>query len=305
MHAHTPLLFSEALSALAGTKIRLKMDAFQPTGSFKIRGVGHACEVYAEQGCTGFISSSGGNAGISAAYAGRELGLPVRVFVPETTTARAIQQIQQYQAEVIVTGASWQETNEAAQGALSDELAFIHPFDDPLLWQGHATVVDEIIADGVRPDAIITVAGGGGLYCGIMAGLNAAGLDTTRVYVAETHGADSFAQSLSQQQIVTLPAITSIATSLGARAICNRALELAQNSDTHSALVTDADAVSACHRFLNAHRVLVEPACGAALALIYGQHVDLTEHEQVVVEVCGGTTTSLSTLASYDGWDAL
>ena len=302
MHVHTPLLFSEALSALAGTKIWLKMDALQPTGSFKIRGIGHACKVYAEQGCTGFVSSSGGNAGISAAYAGRELGLPVQVFVPETTTALAIQQIQQYQAEVIVTGASWQEANEAAQGALTDELAFIHPFDDPLLWQGHATLVDEIIADDVRPDAVITVAGGGGLYCGIAQGLKRTGLDATEIYVAETSGADSFAKALLAGELVTLPAITSVATSLGARTVCAEALALAQSSNTISVVISDDEAVQACRQFLDDHRILVEPACGAALALIYQAHVDLSKHDCVAIEICGGTTTNLASLASHPGW---
>src|SRR5690606_9213034 len=89
LHLHTPLLESLPLGEACGRRVRLKMDALQPSGSFKMRGVGHACEWHARQGARGFISSSGGNAGLAVAGAGRRLGLPVVVAVPETTTARA------------------------------------------------------------------------------------------------------------------------------------------------------------------------------------------------------------------------
>ena len=67
----------------------LKLEALQPPGSFKIRGIGALCESLKREGVARFISSSGGNAGIAVAYAGKTLGVPVTVVVPETTTERA------------------------------------------------------------------------------------------------------------------------------------------------------------------------------------------------------------------------
>lgn len=78
------------------------------------------------------------NAGIAVAYAGRRLSIPVSVFVPETTSERAKALIRQEGADVFVHGASWQEANERAPAAVDHETAFIHPFDDPLLWAGQA-----------------------------------------------------------------------------------------------------------------------------------------------------------------------
>src|SRR6266571_5306111 len=89
LHIQTPLLISTPISAAFGHQVLLKMDALQPSGSFKMRGIGHACEVYAARGAKRFVSSSGGNAGIAVAVAGRQLGIPVTVVVPETTGARA------------------------------------------------------------------------------------------------------------------------------------------------------------------------------------------------------------------------
>ncbi|MEN0108492.1 MAG: pyridoxal-phosphate dependent enzyme, partial [Pseudomonas sp.] len=109
LHIHTPLLQSRPLSLLTGKTVWLKLDALQPVGSFKLRGIGAVCETYAAEGKTRFVSSSGGNAGIAAAYAGRQLNIPVTVVVPETTTARAKALIAEQDAEVIVHGASWME----------------------------------------------------------------------------------------------------------------------------------------------------------------------------------------------------
>src|SRR5579875_1224346 len=141
LHIQTPLIEARALSAVAGRSVWLKMEALQPTGSFKLRGIGYACQAQARRGAKRLISSSGGNAGIAVAYAGRQLGLPVSVVVPESTSERA----------KTVHGASWSEANDRAFSMLGREDAFIHPFDDATIWQGHATMIDEVAASGLRP----------------------------------------------------------------------------------------------------------------------------------------------------------
>jgi L-serine/L-threonine ammonia-lyase len=67
LHIETPLIESGAMAGKDGQRVWLKMEALQPPGSFKIRGVGHACQEYQRRGAKRFISSSGGNAGIAAA----------------------------------------------------------------------------------------------------------------------------------------------------------------------------------------------------------------------------------------------
>lgn len=61
------------------------MDAMQPPGSFKIRGIGKTAQAAAARGVTQLVSSSGGNAGLATAFAGQQLGLPVTVVLPEST----------------------------------------------------------------------------------------------------------------------------------------------------------------------------------------------------------------------------
>jgi L-serine/L-threonine ammonia-lyase len=299
LHIETPLLESRALSTLTGHTVWLKMEALQAPGSFKIRGMGLACQEYARRGATRFISSSGGNAGIAVAYAGRQLGLPVVVVVPETTTERARALIKLEGAEVIVHGASWQEANALALSMVSPTDAFLHPFDDPLLWRGHATLVDEVAQSGVKPDVVVLSVGGGGLLCGVVEGLHRNGWADVPVLAVETAGADSYAQSIQAGQRVELAAITSIATSLGARKVCEQAFEWSRQHRIQTEVVTDQAAVSACLRFLDDHRVLVEPACGAALAPVYACAPVLKEFRSVLVVVCGGVTASLAQLQRW------
>lgn len=299
LHIETPFFESRALTTGAGRTVWLKLEAMQPPGSFKIRGIGLACQEYVRRGAERFISSSGGNAGIAVAYAGRHLFVPVIVVVPETTTDRAKALIQQEGAEVVVHGSSWQEANALALSMVKEPDAFLHPFDDPLIWQGHASLVDEVVRSGVKPDVVVLSVGGGGLLCGVVEGLHRNGWIDVPVIAVETEGADSLAQSVRAGYRVELAAITSIATSLGARRICEQTFSWSKKHPFRSIVVSDRAAVSACQRFLADHRVVVEPACGASLAVVYDGVPELEEFISVLVVVCGGVTATVNQLREW------
>lgn len=299
LHVNTPLIESRPLSLASGREIWLKLDALQPPGSFKLRGIGHACEVHHARGARRFVTSSGGNAGLAVAYAGRRLGVPVTVFVPESSTSTARTLLAREQATVIVHGASWQEANDLALSRVGADEAFIHPFDDPLLWHGHASMVDEVVAAGLTFDAVVVSVGGGGLLCGVAEGLRRHGLDHVPIVAVETSGAASLRAALDAGELVTLDAITSVATSLGARRVSARALQWAQERPVHSVIVSDAEALDACERFLADHRMLVEPACGASLALACGPHESLAAFGRVLVVACGGATATIDQIRRW------
>lgn len=305
LHIETPLLPSPALAehlGQPGQNVWLKMEALQPSGSFKLRGMGLACQTYVQRGARRFICSSGGNAGLAVAHAGRLLATPVLVVVPETTSERAKALIRQQGADVRVHGASWQEANALALELRGEHDAFLHPFDDPLLWAGHASMVAEVAQAGVKPDAVVLSVGGGGLLCGVVQGLRQQGWGDVPVLAVETQGADSLAQALAAGARITLPAITSIASSLGARQVCEQAFLLAQGQHpVRSVVVSDKAAVNACLNLLDQHRVLVEPACGASLAALQQVPQLFAGYRNILVIVCGGAT---ATLAQLQAWAA-
>jgi len=119
------------------------------------------------------------------------------------------------------------------------------------------------------------------------------------VIAVETEGADSLAQSVRAGHRVELPAITSLAITLGAKKSCARAFECTRDHPLRSIVVSDRGAVSACQRFLDDHRLVVEPACGASLAAVYEGAPELEDFESVLVVVCGGATTTLEQLAEW------
>ncbi|TXH28843.1 MAG: pyridoxal-phosphate dependent enzyme [Elusimicrobia bacterium] len=299
LHIETPLIESRSLGLASQRSVWLKLEALQPPGSFKIRGIGAACEEHRRAGARRLVSSSGGNAGLAVAYAGRKLSLPVTVVVPQSTSPRARELLRREGAEVIVHGPSWQEANSLALSLLAAGDAFIHPFDDPLLWQGHATLVDEIARSGLLPDAIVLAVGGGGLLAGVIEGLRRNGLGDIPVIAVETAGADSLHRSLRAGRIVALAEISSVATSLGAKRVCEQAFTCSLAHPVDSVVVSDAAALNACERFLGDHRLLVEPACGATLALAYERSPALTGHSRVLFIVCGGATASLADIRAW------
>ena len=299
LHIETPLFESRPLTLRSGKEIWLKFEIMQPTGSFKIRGIGQACQEYVRQGAKRFVSSSGGNAGIAAAYAGRRLSVPVVVVVPETTTNRAKAFIQNEGADLIVHGTSWHEANRLALSMLRDTDYFIHPFDDPLLWQGHASMIDEIAVSGAKPEAVVLSVGGGGLLCGVIEGLQRNNWANVPIVAVETEGAESYAASVREGHLVELSAITSIATSLGARQVCNQAYEWSKMYPIKNVVVSDRSAIAACERFIEDHQMVVEPACGASLAAVYDNVPELSSFSSVLVIVCGGVTSTLSQLRRW------
>lgn len=294
----TPLIHSLPLSQLSGSNVWLKMESAQPTGSFKLRSAGHICQYYAAQGAKAFVSSSGGNAGIAVAHSGRRLGLPVTVVVPETTPARARQLIEQEGARLIVHGSVWSEANAYALSLASQEHIYIHPFDNPLLWDGISTLVDEVIDEGLRPDAVILSVGGGSLLSGIAQGLEKHQLSHIPIYAVETEGTASLNAALEAGERVTLDRVSGIATTLAASQVCENAFNVTRRADVRGKVVSDDEAVNACRRFLDDHRVLTEPACGVSLSMLYDGKIGFKSDDNVLVIVCGGASVTLESLQS-------
>jgi L-serine/L-threonine ammonia-lyase len=203
-------------------------------------------------------------------------------------------------AQVVVHGQSWQEAHQHALTLLDEQTAYVHPFDDPLIWEGHATLIDEVLSAGLEPDAVVLSVGGGGLLCGIAAGLQRAGLSRVRIITAETYGAESFYETLQAGELIELERISSVATTLGAKKVASRALQVSREFDVVPYVVSDREAIAACLRFADDHGVIVEPACGAALALVYKGVAALREARDVLLVVCGGAGVSYAGLLELE-----
>lgn len=300
LHIKTPLIESPELNKITGKKVYLKLENTQPSYSFKIRGIGMLCQKTVEQGKSHFISSSGGNAGFAAAYAGKMLNIKTTVFVPTTTPQDTISKIEQLKADVIIKGDVWDETDKFAR-ELAEKVngLYVSPFDDETIWNGHSTIIDEIAEEIKKPDAVIVSVGGGGLLCGVLEGLHRNNWQDVPVIATETYGAASFYKAQKAGKLVTLDSIDSIAKSLGAKTVSAKTLEWDKKHEIKSILVSDKQTIEACNNFANNHRFLVEPACGASLAVTYQNEDILANANTVVVIVCGGIGVDLEKLENW------
>ncbi|GAO51393.1 tryptophan synthase beta subunit-like PLP-dependent enzyme [Saitoella complicata NRRL Y-17804] len=311
LYVQTPLVESTVIAKAAGNdRVYLKLENLQPSGSFKSRGIGNLCQkAYAKlpPGSTLHIySSSGGNAGLAAASAASSLSCPATIVVPTTTSAVTISRIQDAGASVVVHGSVWDEADLFVREMVERDSTGVYcpPFDHEDIVDGNASMVRELkLQLDKKPGAIVCAVGGGGLLAGILHGLREVGWDDVPVVAVETVGAASFHASMTAGSLTTIPAITSIATSLGARRVSQTCFDLATTHPgaVHSVTVSDAEAVDGCVRFADDHRILVEPACGTVLSLAYhGKLREVVGDEgSVVLVVCGGSNVSVEMLARY------
>uniref|UniRef100_A0A3Q2YW70 L-serine ammonia-lyase n=1 Tax=Hippocampus comes TaxID=109280 RepID=A0A3Q2YW70_HIPCM len=211
LHVVTPVRESLALTKVARTPVCLKLDSSQPTGSFKIRGIGHLCKTWAERGCERFVCCSGGNAGMAAAYSARKLGVPATIVVPSVTPKPTVDRLRDEGATVVIHGTALNESIDYGQQLVVNNPGwiFISPFDDPLIWEGHTSLVRELEQNmKEKPGAIVLSVGGGGLLNGVVEGLRRAGWADVPIVAMETVGAHSLNAAMKAGELVTLPAIT-------------------------------------------------------------------------------------------------
>lgn len=265
----TPLVESASLSRAAGCRIFLKLENVQPSGSFKSRAMGNQILSHLKNpGNAGkpvhFYASSGGNAGLAAVCAARDLGYPCTVALPTSTKPLMVERLWTAgAANVVQYGDTIAEAGEYMREVLMKEKEdgeseyvvkiALHPFDNEPIWHGNGTIVGELAAQmpavakeqstnydnkPIPLDAIICSVGGGGLINGLIMGLERERqkkpLQTTtkltspiHLLAIETLGTDSLAQALAQKSHIALPKITSQATSLGATRVSEKTYQYA------------------------------------------------------------------------------
>ncbi|MEO3726117.1 pyridoxal-phosphate dependent enzyme [Pseudomonas syringae] len=302
LHIRTPLILHPTLST-ASRRIWLKLENLQPCGSFKLRGMGLLCSQAAAQGKRKVVCPSGGNAGLATAVAAVSLGLQACIVVPHTTPEATRARIRRTGADVIVHGKVWDEANQRARElASAADTEYVPAFDHPVLWEGHSSMVDEILEDRPQVDTVVTSVGGGGLLAGILTGLLRHDRRDCRVITCETTGAASFATAVQAGHPVRLNRIDTVATSLGAAQVAAWPVEHIGEFDHECLVLSDDDAIMGVVRYASDLRQLVEPACGVSLAVAYLDHPALAGAHDVVVIVCGGVSISAQQVA---GWARL
>ena len=164
---HTPVTSSLTLSERTGGSVVLKTENLQGTGSFKLRGALSKLDDLGLAAASGVVAGSAGNHAQALAFAARHRGVPCEIFVPAGAPIAKIEACRSYGAKVVMDGASLTEALTAARDhAAATGMTFCHPYDDPAVIAGQATVGLELLADIPDLRRVIVPLGGGGLATG-------------------------------------------------------------------------------------------------------------------------------------------
>ena len=296
----TPLERSETLSRRLGTNVYVKYELFQKTGSFKPRGAFNTIlSLSASEKQKGVVAVSGGNHAQGVAYAATTLGVESLILMPANTPQNYLDAARGYGATIELLP-NIADAFAAVEQHVTDGMTFVHPFDDERVIAGQGTVGLEILEDCPQVTDIFASIGGGGLAAGVAIGTRTpSSASSPRVFGVETHGADAMAQALAAGQPVELPAITSIAKTLGAPAVTERTLKLVQDYLESVTVVTDDEAIRELKYIAERLKVICEPASSCNLAAAEKLKHKFSPDSHVVIILCGGNF-SLDTLIDYE-----
>lgn len=296
----TPLLRSDALSALAGAPVHLKHEQLQTTGSFKLRGATSAlARLSGAERARGVIAVSTGNHGRAVAYAAQRLGARAVICMSHLVPANKIEAIRALGAEIRICGDSQDEAEEEAARLTEDEgLVYVPPFDHRDVIAGQGTIGLEIVDDLPDMAEIVVPLSGGGLLGGIALAVRAVRPDARILGVSMTRGAAMHA-SLRAGKPVAVVEEKTLADSLGGGiGLHNRfTFALIRDLVDEVVLVDEAEIADGIRHAYRSEGVVVEGAAavgvaallsgrleieGPAALVLSGRNIDMAVHHEIV-----------------------
>jgi threonine dehydratase len=233
----------------------------------------------------GVISISAGNHAQALAWAATAIGVSATIVMPATAVRAKVEATRAFGGEVIQTEGDLLGTMQQVQQERG--LAFVHPFDDPVVIAGAGTLGLEIAEDAPDVGLVIVGCGGGGLLSGVAAAMRAVS-PRARVIGVEPEGADAMRQSLAKGEPVRLAKLNTIADGLAAPFAGVHTLAHVRAFVSDMVLVDDSEILDAMRILMKRARILPEPAGAAATAALLDGTLMIQPGEHVVVVVSGG-----------------
>ena len=295
---HTPLDRSHMFSKLTGAEVHLKLETFQRTGSFKIRGAANRIKsLTAEQRSRGVITASAGNHAQGVALAASRTGTDALIVMPEFAPVSKVRATEYYGGEVELYGIDY----DAAAGRAHEieretGRTYVHAFDDPAVMAGQGTIGLEVVDALPSVETVVVPVGGGGLIAGVATAVKGRRPDV-RVVGVQTEGAASAARSLEAGEVVGLDRVDTIADGIATRRVGERTFEVIAERVDEIVTVSDSQVAVAVMYALERAKTLLEGAGAVPLAALLEGAFDYAEDE-VVVPVLSGGNIDMNTLTT-------
>jgi threonine dehydratase len=281
----TPLERSAHLSDALGADVWLKLECFQLTGSFKLRGALNALLVLDEAARRrGVVTASAGNHGLGVARAASLTGLPAAVVVPETASAAKVELLRQSGCELILHGPDYDAAEAyAIDLAATRDATFVSAYDHPAVVAGGGTIALEILETLPETDVLVVPSGGGGLISGVA--LAAKGVrPEIAVYGAQSVASPALHAAVAAGRQVTVPVLDSLADGLsGNIAEGSITVELARRYVDQIVLVEEPEIAAAMRAILEQEHVLVEGSAAVTAAALQSGRLPVAGRRVVLV----------------------
>ncbi len=284
----TPVVSASALGEMSGTNLFLKCEMLQKTGSFKPRGaLNKLAHLSPEAKARGLISASAGNHAQGVAYAARLENVRATIVMPENAPQAKVNAVRGYGAEVVSSGTVNTMFDKANEIAKERGLTWVHPFDDPYIIAGQATIGMEILEDVPDVDYVFVQIGGGGLIAGISTAIKL-NKPSTKVIGVETSVGMAMHAARAAGKVVRISVGERVADGIGAPFIGELPFALAQKNVDDLVAVDDAEIIFSIKMLLERCKLLVEGAGAAATAAVLARKYALPPNARVVGLLSGG-----------------
>lgn len=269
----TPLIRNHSLSEKFGANIFLKREDLQPVRSYKLRGAyNKMLSLSQKERNNGVVCASAGNHAQGVAYSCQKLGIKGTIFMPEPTPKQKIGKVKMFgkdYVELKIIGDTFDDSLEAALAYCSENnTQFIHPFNDPKVIEGQATIGLEILEDAPVPiDLVLVPVGGGGLIAGLLSTL-ATISPNTKVIAIEPQGAPAMEQSLKAGFPVALEHIDTFVDGAAVKQVGNLSFSICKDYLTQIFTIPEGNVCSTMLSLYNDHAIVVEPAGALSVAAL-------------------------------------
>jgi threonine dehydratase len=284
----TPMEYSNTFSGWTGAEVHLKLENFQRTGAFKIRGAtNRIARLNDEEREAGVVTASAGNHAQGVALAATRAGVDAVVVMPEYAPISKVNATRSYGAEVLLHGVDYDAAAERAHGIERREgRTYVHAFDDPAVMAGQGTIGLEIVEQCPGVDAVLVPIGGGGLIAGIATAVKAT--TDARVVGVQAEGASSVAESLRKGERIERDSVDTIADGIATRTPGELPFEVIRERVDEVVTVSDPEIANALTALLERSKTLVEGAGAVPLAALLEDRFEYDDGETIVPALCGG-----------------
>jgi threonine dehydratase len=274
------------------TEVWLKLELFQRTGTFKLRGALNSIGAMdAGAMARGVVAASAGNHAIAVAYAARVAGTHAKVCMPRSASPTRIAACEAEGAQVLLVDSVHEAFALALRLVEEERRTMIHPFDGPRTAEGTGTVGLELMRQVPNLDAVVVPVGGGGLCAGIAAAVKQINPDCL-VFGIEPFGADAMYRSFRAGEPAKLDKVDTIADSLGAPYALPYSYGVCRRFVDDIVRVWDEELCRAMAHLYQDMKLVAEPAAAAATAALLGPLRSRLDGKRVALVVCGSNIDS-------------